>query len=406
MPPLLYLDTARLGQMSLAAQRAHQDFARLAGEEGASIRFENLLWGGFEACPPAFERRYPGLIAWKGVAEFKNSLRRLTNLPTASRVLLSARSAELMKLAAILLCRTCRNVLVTDLGWSPYHRILIDQCRRSHRRMSVVNLRDDVLRGQLDEDEVIERVRVAYLKHGCDGLFLTSVSNLGVRLPVKPIVRQIESSAQLRLVVVDGAQDFCHVNSDLRNECADLYLAGCHKWLGGYLPLGLAMYGKRRSCALVETVLRKCLEAWRLDDPLLRFVGGSDRIGAVRSEETANLAPLFSSLGAVSDAVFHGGPTGHFSERLRNAQHVAADADAAGWRARCPHWSLQSGILLLQARDARTRSIPPDVLRSAFHQHGIALTAYEDGQVRLSMPATQLDPDEFEIIKNALRQVA
>lgn len=406
MPPLLYLDTARLGQMSPAAQLAHQDFARLAGEVGASIQFDDLLWGGLQACPPGLQGRYPGLANWEGVTEFKRSLCRLARLPAKSRVLLAGRSAELMKLAAVLLCRSCRNILVTDLGWQPFHRILAEQCRRTHRRMTLVRLRDDGILGRLDEGEVAERARTAYLKYRCDGLFLTSVSNLGIRMPVERIVRQIEESNRVWFTVVDAAQDFCHVGSDLRNDCADLYLAGCHKWLGGYFPLGLAIYGKRRSRALVETVLRRCLDSWRLDDPLLRFVGGVDRGDAERADETANVAPLFSSQGAVSDAVLQGGPTDLLSDRLENAQIVAALVDSEGWHSQSPHPSLQSGILLLQAQNVHTRSLPAEMLRSAFHQHRVALTAYEQGIVRLSMPATRLSPEELEIIREALRQVA
>jgi selenocysteine lyase/cysteine desulfurase len=75
-------------------------------------------------------------------------------------------------------------------------------------------------------------------------------------VPVQKIVFEIERSAEVRFVVVDGAQDFCHVGSDLSGDCADLYLAGSHKWLGGYNPLGLAFYGKSRLCGIIEMVLQ------------------------------------------------------------------------------------------------------------------------------------------------------
>jgi hypothetical protein len=105
--------------MSPAAQRAHEDFARLAGEAGAAIQVEDLLKDGFEALHPNLRERLPGLSTWQGVESLKRSLRQLAQLDRNLPLLVAARSAELMRLSAILLCLPCRNILVTDLGWSP-----------------------------------------------------------------------------------------------------------------------------------------------------------------------------------------------------------------------------------------------------------------------------------------------
>jgi hypothetical protein len=53
----MFLDTARLGLMSPAAQRAQADLARLAGVEGASPAFERFLSAGFGDAAAA--DRYP-----------------------------------------------------------------------------------------------------------------------------------------------------------------------------------------------------------------------------------------------------------------------------------------------------------------------------------------------------------
>ena len=45
-PTQLYLDTARLGRMTLRAQQAYLDFVRLAGDEGGSLLFERFLQFG------------------------------------------------------------------------------------------------------------------------------------------------------------------------------------------------------------------------------------------------------------------------------------------------------------------------------------------------------------------------
>ena len=135
----------------------------------------------------------------------------------------------------------------------------------------------------------------------CDGLFLTAVSNLGVRFPVSRIVRRLETSCEVRFVVVDGAQDFCHASADLRDEYCDFYLAGCHKWLRAYYLLGLGFYGRRRSQGFIETTLAQLTATGEIDDPLLRFVASLETGSSPGYSETVNLGPLFACLGAVAD---------------------------------------------------------------------------------------------------------
>ncbi len=403
----IYLDTARLGKMTPGAQDVHHDFSRLAGEVGASIQLTDFLWQGHESVSQALLDRFPSLEAWKGVAQLKKALCSLTTLPNRSRALIAGRSAQLMKLAATLLYRPCRNVLVTDLGWPPYHAILENERRRTNRRLTLVQVGRDSLAGNLDHQEAAERIRTAYIEHQCDGLFLTAVSHLGVRLPIQEIVRTIEQTAELRFVVVDGAQDFCHVGADLQGDCADLYLAGPHKWLGSFHPLGLAFYGKRRSRDVVEAVLRDSLECGHLDDPLLRFIDMAEQEDRRDPDETVNLAGLFSCQGAVSDATVMGSDRPQrFSNRLANSERVLELAESSGWVPELPHASLRSGILILESRNERIRSLEAQALRAKFHQRGIALTAYDQGRVRLSMPVERLHEDELRMVRAGFQHVA
>ncbi|WP_425400388.1 aminotransferase class V-fold PLP-dependent enzyme [Aeoliella sp.] len=393
--------------MTPGAQDVHCDFSRFVGEVGASILFTDFLWHGLEACPAELAERFPALLAWKGVTALKQELCNLTTLPTRTRALLAGRSAQLMKMAATLLYRPCRNVLVTDLGWPPYHTILDGESRRMNRRRTTVKLQRELPTSELDQEEIVERIRAAYIVHHCDGLFLTAVSHLGVRLPVQEIVQAIAQSAELRFVVVDGAQDFCHVDSDLQGDCADLYLAGAHKWLGSFHPLGLAFYGKRRSRDLVETVLQDNLDCGNLDDPLLRFMNSGNTSESGCPEETVNLAGLFSCQGAVSDAtMLVADKARQFASRLANARAIAEMAESLGWSSEMPRQPLQCGILLLQSRSERIRSLPAESLRSRFYQHGIALTGYDQGRVRLSMPGDRLNEEDLNSIRTALTGVA
>ena len=148
---------------------------------------------------------------------------------------------------------------------------------------------------------IIVRICSEFARSGCDGLFLTAVSSDGIRLPVERIVRELETANRVWFVVVDGAQDFCHSGADLR--CCDLYLTGAHKWLGAYHPLGIGLYGRRRTKGRIETVLAQMATSGDIDDPLLRF---SDRLEAGLLgglAETVSVASLFSCQGAVDDCL-------------------------------------------------------------------------------------------------------
>ena len=74
-PTQLYLDTARLGQMSRCAQQSNIDLTRIASEEGASAFFESFLRDGSDSWPESLHSGFPGLCCWKGVrlAETKSS---------------------------------------------------------------------------------------------------------------------------------------------------------------------------------------------------------------------------------------------------------------------------------------------------------------------------------------------
>ena len=221
---LLYLDTARLGRMTPRAQAAHRDFCRLATEEGGSPLIERFLRRGLAACGDRAVSRYPGLASWQGVTPLKERLRVLAGSRPELPVLIASRSAVLMRLAAHLLCHPCQNVLITDLGWPPYHDILRAECHRTGRALTCVSLRDEGLAGKLSEADMIARICETFLCQGCDGLFLTAVSNLGIRLPVAHIVKTLEARATVRFVVIDAAQEFRHVPGDLGQDCCDLYV--------------------------------------------------------------------------------------------------------------------------------------------------------------------------------------
>jgi len=237
--------------------------------------------------------------------------------------------------------------------------------------------------------------------------FLSAVSNLGVRLPVERIVRAARATSAVRFVVVDGAQAFCHVPVHLDEGCCDLYLAGCHKWLGACHPLGIAVLGRRESRAFIEAAAAVLVRRGVLDDPLLRFSYQLEAGLLDGTTETVGLAPLFSCQGAATDALGKGPPArAALPCRVRNAAATADLALASGWCPLLPPPESRTGILLLQAERARTRQAGADALRSAFYSRGVALTAYEAGRIRLSMPRRPWRPGEAEHLCRALRAAA
>jgi hypothetical protein len=392
--------------MTPRARQAHFDFAQLAGEEGGSLFFERFLQSGAGAWPGTSQARYPGLAAWRGVGSLKESLRVLAGSLPELPVLLANRSTQLMKLAARLQFQPCRNVMAADIGWPPYHDLLAAEAVRTGRKLTIVPVRDLAMQGRATDDEILDLVRTHYLRERCDGLFLTAVSHLGVRLPVEKLVRSLEAADPPRFVVIDGAQEFCHVTADLRNDYCDLYLAGCHKWLQAYHPMGLAFYGRRRSRFVIETALRDLLACGELDDPLLRFSTQLESDALDDRTETVSLGCLFSCQGAVADALEAGGtPARHLPRRLESLRVAADVAASAGWTPLLPPPAFRSGILLLQAEREKKESSATE-LRHAFSERGVALTAYDGGVVRLSMAAEGWRPGEVEQLRGILKSLA
>jgi hypothetical protein len=396
----LYLDAARLGLMSSSARLAAGDFARLAGEEPFTLYRKEFLTVG--SMTEAARGRYPGLDGWRGIRGLKQTIRNVTGVRGFFPVVFASRTSELMRLSARLLFRTCRNVLVTDTAWPPYRRILERGLRRQAGRVTILPIRRRLAENEFDKAALCGLFVEAYCRHDCDGLFLTAISHDGIRLPVREIVTALDAAADLRFIVIDGAQDLGHAPLHDVEGVADVYLAGCHKWIGAYQPLGAAVAGCPRSHA----AFRAELHARSTTDPLLRFTEQLEHGQADGSSETANVAPLFSAAGALGDAMLVTDRTAAFATQLRNAESVAHKALESGWR---PIWRpvfARSGILMLQAERPAVRKQSAEVLRRRFAEAGVLLTAYDQGQLRLSMPRRAWTRDDLDRLAIVFRSLA
>ncbi len=400
----LYLDTARLGRLTPCAQQANGEFTRFAAEEVCPPYFEDFLKYGADACPKGFRDQFPELGKWLGIAGLKSRLRELAHSPADLPVLLANRSAQLMKFAARWLFRPCENVLVIDATWPAYREILESEGQRADRRINTVAIHEAIQFHQATADEVVAIVESAFTTMKCDGLFLPAVTHDGIRLPISRIVKNLESMHGIIPVVVDGAQDFCHTPSTLNTEYCDLYLAGCHKWLGGYFPMGLAFYGRTRSAEYTEIVLQQMLSDGELDDPLLRFSSQLETDSLDGSTETVNLASLFSCYGASLDTAEERESV--FQERRANAEAIIELSHETDWRLVSPSPEFQSAVVMLEATDSTACELPAKTLRTAFEQTGLSLSAYPGGRIRLSMPEKPLSESQLHQIQTAFRAVS
>jgi hypothetical protein len=184
-----------------------------------------------------------------------------------------------------------------------------------------------------------------------------------------------------------------------------MLIAGAHKWLGAYHPLGIALFGRRGTAELVSATCDAMVNSSELDDPLLRFIRQLEQ-GLLDSDgETLNLSPLFSCRGALP--IETSGTWGQDSLRLQleNARQLTELAAKVGWAACTPVAAFRSGILLLQSRSQQVRAMPAGALRSAFHACGVALSAYGQGLVRVSMPRTPWRSKDLAIIGTAFRTI-
>ena len=185
--------------------------------------------------------------------------------------------------------------------------------------------------------------------------------------------------------MLDGAQALGHVPLELSKLRCDLLLAGCHKWLGAYHPLGVAYCGKSQSAETIECLTGGLTRHRRPDDPLYRFVSDWEQGRRTRFGETVNLAPLFSCQGALQDISPRQIVQQH-AQRLARAERLATQLVERGWRPLLPDGPLRSGILLLQARQKSLQRLPAETLRDRFRRMGIAVTCYHRGIVRISVP--------------------
>lgn len=407
MRQTLYLDTARLGLMSPPAQRMYQGLGRFAVEASGSFDSLDFWRHGFAALSSDNQHRLTELSAWSGLAGLKDSLRRFVSAQVDAPVLIAGRSQSLMKLAARCLFQHCRHVLTTDLSWPPYQRLLEDEARRTGHEVTQLPVRELFFRRQINLNQVADEMAQIARRRRIDGLFLPAVDNLGIRLPVADITAAIRQHTALQFVVTDAAQALGHVPLATDLYTSELVLAGTHKWLGGYLPLGLALLSNRRSCDGVIATCQRMQDNEEIDDPLLDFLMRLESDTLRPHTETVNLSPLLTCCGALENFQ---NPDQQVDVTLRqqlaNAHEIHWHAETVGWQPLLAESDQRTGIVSLRCENPDVQTLSPEVLRQRMRQLGLTATTYPGGIVRLSMPRTRFVPADTSLVRTALQAVS
>lgn len=400
---MLYLDTARLGRACPSALQAQLDFARLSADD-PSMYSENFLRDGSKVWPKSQVNAFPAFSSWGGVRELKTCIAQHFNVPRASSVFLANRSAQLVRAAASLMFRSCRNVLTSDLNWPHWQGIVNDEAARRHHATTVARVRDMVFCDRVSADELCDQLTATYFKMDCDGLFLPVVNNQGIRLPLSKLLDKLKASGKLRFALVDAAQSFGHLSQPAPTQLADVTIAGCHKWLRGSLPLGVAVCGSPLVAEQFQLTLKQ--STW-LDDPLSRFTQQIVSNSVNKYSETVNLAPLFTANAAMrSPRVALEALDAQSECQTANAIHIQQALADSPWRVVSVDDSLRTGIILVRSSTSTNQTKECNELRERFRNHRIVLSTYPMGIARISIPTTAMTRESADTLASAFARIA
>ena len=334
-------------------------------------------------------------MCWRGVAGFRQGLAEFVGQPQDGATHFFIQSSSLIRFAADCLFERAQRVLVTDLGWPPYTATLHDIAFARRKSLHLVSLKDRVIHDEINDDDLIALIVSAYEQRGCDAIFLSDISYLGVRLPIERILARLGKHS--RFSVIDGAQAFNQRPVDLSRLGCDLYLAGTQKWFCAYHPLRMAFVGNCHA-EWTESVVNR-MEAKR--DALFNFCRCLEGCPQIAYGETVNVSALIAAAGALQQM------TNRPANRFTLWQRLTGNAATLGsWLAESSFvpvissLSLQSGIMLLKDRhsaddaQALERS---DLAEQAFQQLIDVIAQHDpDGKLRLVVADTYYIPHFYE----------
>lgn len=400
---LFYLDTARMGQACPAAMQVQFEYALLAADDPSlySLRF---LREGVADWPLDVQHEFPALCRWRGTDELKQRFAMACGVPHSNRIFLANQAARLVRIAARVMFRQSTHVLTTDLNWPTWQSIVAEEAQRHGRQVSRAMIAEPILKWNWSAEDIIQHVVRQFREQRCDALFLPAVSNLGINLPVEELIRRLKQEAELRFVLLDAAQAFGQLPVTRLTDCCDVVITGCHKWLGAHLPMGVAIAGNALAAEQMRCVITGPHYSSSCTDPLLQLTEELQANRINRYSETVNILPMLSANAALQDSQgWQAALTPDFDQRQLNAEQVAECLADTAWRPIRLDESVRSGILLARSEEGSPVVVEPEKMQANFRKQGVALTAYPDGLLRLSMPSQKFESNQIQRLTTALR---
>ena len=401
-----YMDTARLGQACPASMQVQCEFAGLAAYDPSfcSIGF---LKDGASDWPSSLRSEFPTLSEWQGLAHLKRLFAAAVGVEDSQRVFLANQTARLVRIAARAMARQCHRVMTTDLNWPAWQSIVADEAARHGREIKQIAISDSVMQHGWTANDIVNHLATTYCENRCDGLFLPAVSSLGITVPVAQLVASLRRQSEVRFVLVDAAQAFGQVSLESITASCDVLVTGCHKWLGAHLPMGVAVAGNSLAAKQFRCVVSGRDASLLCSDPLLMLTEQLQADEVNRYAETVSIVPMLAANAALSSGQADPVITEQeFAQRLNNLDEAAACLSDSSW---CPvslNQTTRSAIMLATANHASVRQAAPDTLQTHFRNHGIALSAYQGGLLRLSMPSGILQQNYLEFLSSAFQTVS
>ena len=389
----LYLDTARIGQISPSAALACNAVGEIAAKAPQRV---------FEEITKVTESESSIIPYWRGLSGFQKSMLDCFEASDENRFFLASNSAALVKSTAQAIFLSSRAVFCTDLIWPRYRSILNRAAEGWAKQLNVMPVRGWLKHASTAE--IVEKIALAFIASGSDALFLTAISSDGFKLPIRQIVHCIQQKREIRFIAVDGAQEFAQCDHTENWGVADIYLFSSHKWLGGYHPLTMGLYGKRRSCDFLETTVARMVNNDSIEDPLLRFQESfrSGVLEAASPKETINILPILAASGALHDLLTHARSDNNINSLKRNRESIAAIVESSEWNFvnDISEQDLQTQVATLQHKSGRSWSWHRT--SKLFKANGIVCSAYDGGVARLSLPKRNLTSHELTRIGDSL----
>ena len=372
----IYLDTARMGRPRPETVAALDCLSKYWATWGLSCEFDEFL---HEGCRPGDRfSQYDALKHWMGIEELKEALRSLAGLDASWLTLTSSRSFKLLESSVQRFEQHHQRVLCFESLWPQYRERLL-------RATDTVVLNDGIA---CDDAMLVKFTAQIYATALCHGVLLPAVTHFGRRIPYELILREVQERSKIELAVIDGAQELGHLPVRLDGSCPTIYVSCAQKWLKSGIPLGIAFVSEHA----VESGWGKAIR--RIDDSLLQFTGGN--ASARCFGETVSISPLITCRTAIVDVDL---------QQIKK-QHLIRMENRRTLLDLSKRWQIiesagePTGIVTL--RNAALANWDSNQLRKAFLKHGIVLSAYADGMIRLSMPDSNFMVEELECLNHAL----